>query len=382
MNDLTQRFERLVSKAPSASLAPSRTLGKQQTQKGKRDEFVEERKGRRPRPLRLDVRFKLLQNPPSTLKEVLSKYCLQEIALLHWMQKRPILVGDYQTIERALSRINAHEIKSLPVVDKNKIVIGVIDIMDITKSIVDAINTHGVSEITTPYQGKVRSDFMTKSVGSLLAERKKPTYVASNELSLLVATQYLVSTGQERFMIVDRKVPTDVAKQTQPEELLDGILTQSDVVKFLAQNTVLLRQEPVFQKTLRELNLGERKPLIFHHKEITSKAYITMAEKEISSAAVVDDEGVLIDNISVSDLKGLNRRNCVVLSSALEEFLRRDWKRGWWLKPICVQPSDTLFFVILQFVSSSVHNMYLVDRDEKPIGEVSLEDVLKVLITI
>jgi CBS domain-containing protein len=306
-----------------------------------------ERKGRRPRALTLDTRAKLLQNPPKRLKDVLEKFCLQELALAHWLEKRPILVGDFQTLERALSRINAHEIRSLPVVDKNKIVIGLIDIIDITRSIAESLRTMGdVHAQTSSFQpGKFRNDFMSKTVGSLLAEKKTKAYVAANHVSILLATQYLVATNQERFMIVDREVEGNVSEQKQPEEYLDGLITQSDVIKFLAQNSVLMRQEPLFQKTLRELNLGQRKPLILSHSEISSDAFIEMADKGFDSAAVVDDSGKLIANISAADLKGLTRRNCVILSDPLDNFLNRDWRRGWWAKPICVDLNDPLFFV-------------------------------------
>jgi predicted transcriptional regulator len=146
-----------------------------------------ERKGRRPRALTLDTRAKLLQNPPKRLKDVLEKFCLQELALAHWLEKRPILVGDFQTLERALSRINAHEIRSLPVVDKNKIVIGLIDIIDITRSIAESLRTMGdVHAQTSSFQpGKFRNDFMSKTVGSLLAEKKTKAFVAANHVSFV-----------------------------------------------------------------------------------------------------------------------------------------------------------------------------------------------------
>jgi len=338
---------------------------------------------RRPRGLTLEVRSKHLANPPNTLREVLSKYCLQELALSNWLVKRPILVGDFQTIERALSRINAHSIRSLPVVDKNKIVIGLIDIMDITKSIAESLRTMGdVHEVTAVLSqpGKARSDFMTKSVGSLLGE--KQYFVASNQMSLIDAVQYMVELDQERFMIVDRPVMGNVEKFTKPEESLDGMVTQADVVRFLAQNAALLRMEPIFQMSLRDLGIGSRTPLIVSQHEIASKAFIEMYEHRSDFAAVVDDYGRLMDTISASDLKGLNRSNCVSLSQTLDQFVNRDWKRGWWAKPITVELTDPLFFVVFQFVSSGVHRLYIVDSDGKPIGEVNHMDILKVLLRI
>lgn len=73
--------------------------------------------------------------------------------------------------------------------------------------------------------------FRSKVVGSLLAEKKTKAYVAANHVSILLATQYLVATNQERFMIVDREVEGNVSEQKQPEEYLDGLITQADVIK-------------------------------------------------------------------------------------------------------------------------------------------------------
>lgn len=85
----------------------------------------------------------------------------------------------------------------------------------------------------------------------------------------------------------------------------------------------------------------------------------------------------------------------MILSDPLDNFLNRDWRRGWWAKPICVDLDDPLFFVVLQFVSSKVHRyaktseylyiyifrMYIVDRG-KLIGEVNHLDVLKILLKV
>jgi len=347
-------------------------------------EGLDQKKGRRPRPITPETRTKLLQNPPKTLREVLEKFCLQELALAHWLQKRPILVGDFQTLERALSRINAHEIRSLPVVNKDKIVIGCVDVMDLTRSIADSLKTMG--DQTTAQQsfekGKMRNDFMSKSVSSLLTPDKKKCYVAANHISLLLAIEYLVRTGQERFLIVDRDVSGNVSEQNQPEEFLDGIVTQADCIKFLAENISLLRQEPLFQKTLNELGLGRRRPYTISHNEQAANAFIDMADRGFDSAAVVDDNGKLKACISASDLKGLTRRNCVILTETVEDFLNRDWKRGWWTRPLTVDLNDPLFFVVLQFVSSKVHRMYICTDDGTPTGEVNLLDILKILLQI
>jgi hypothetical protein len=78
-------------------------------------------------------------------------------------------------------------------------------------------------------------------------------------------------------------------EQSQPEEFLDGICTQADVVRFLAENTALLRKEPLFQRryvmilhdvnlifSLAELNLAQRKPYVLPHDAISGQAFIEM----------------------------------------------------------------------------------------------------------
>jgi CBS domain-containing protein len=232
---------------PSSVPKPSKQQKKVQTipQEDKEQDMSDsEKKGRRPRALTLDTRMLLLRDLPTTLKGILDKYCLQEMALQHWLHKRPILVGDFQTIERALSRINAHEIRSLPVVNKDKIVVGLVDIMDIANSISESLKS--LSELDEESAGKIRNEFMTTTVGNLLTQGKKKVFVASNRLTLMHAIECLVSTNQERVMIVDRDVEGFVAEQSQTEEFLDGMCTQADVVRFLSQNAALLRQDPHF----------------------------------------------------------------------------------------------------------------------------------------
>jgi len=62
--------------------------------------------------------------------------------------------------------------------------------------------------------------------------------------------------------------------------------------------------------------------------------------------------------------------------------VNRDWKRGWWVKPIVVELTDPLFFIVFQFVSSGVHRLYLVDKEGKPVSEVNHMDILKIILQI
>jgi len=339
------------------------------------DEFRKE--GRKPKGLTLEQRLERFAQSPRTLREVLEKFTLQEMALERWLAKRPVLIGDFQTLERALSRINAHEIRSLPVVNESKVVIGMIDIVDIANDIAESLKNLGIA-VDDHFEGRTRNDFMTKSVGSLLEKRSKP-YLASNQLSLFDTTIHFVRTGQDRFMIVDRIVNGDVAQQLGAEERLDGIVTQSDVIRFLAQNIALLREETLFQKTVEEMGLGKNAPLKFYDVEIARNAFIQMAEEGVSTACVISGDGKLIGNLNTSDLKGLNRRNCLALSLNVGDFLNRDWRRAWWSKPVCISLKDPLYVVVLLFVACKQHRLFILDNQGCPIGEISQMDIIKLI---
>jgi CBS domain-containing protein len=332
-------------------------------------------RSRRPASIHLARRLELLANPPETLKGVFENYQVGEIALCNWLRKRPVLISDTQTIERALSRINAHEVHSLPVVDMNKDVIGVIDILDITLGI-------ALSLKNKPVQVKVRNEFMMRTVGSLFLQKHTKSYVISNRSSLWEAAEKLVQSNQERFLIVDREVQGEVEAQTQPEPHVDGILTASDILRFLTQNVYLMRKEPLMMKKLKDLGLGTRTPKTCYLSDIAGHVFTVMGETGCAGVAVLNNEGKLHANLSASDLKGLTRKNVNILSGTVENYILRDRKRGWWVKPVVVTMEETLISAVLQFVCAKCHRMYIVDEDFHPIGEISHHDILKELMKI
>jgi CBS domain-containing protein len=368
-----QEYETDGDEVPARRSSGEKEKTSQRPGESQIDDQSQASSGRRPTSISLERRLQLLQQPPKNLREVLENYLVMELALSNWVKKRPVLIGDTRTLERALSRINNHEILSLPVVDSNKSVIGIIDVLDLA----DAVNHALKGKSTVNVQNRIRSDFMGRTIGNLLGQKQSKIYVISQHTSLLAAAQHLVELKQERFLIVERKIQGDVAELTDPEATgVDGLLTQSDILRFLAQNLVLLSQESHFQKSLRDLDLGIRKPKIVSLTDNVAQIFMEMGSSGLHGAAVVDNQGKLFASISVSDLKGMTRRNCVMLNSNIDEFLKRDRKRGWWVRPITVEASCSLYQLILMFAASKIHRIYLVDNEGKPTGEINHADVL------
>jgi CBS domain-containing protein len=329
----------------------------------------------RPRPLPLEKRKQLLENKPKTLKETFQAELVEEIAFINWKRKRLVLIGSERFLERALSRINSHNIQCLPVVsDQGKGIIGTIDVLDIIQQLIDTFDKNADRTI----QQSLRRDFMNRPVSSLLSQN---SYVISSAASLYMAIGYMIKLNQDRFVVVDRKVEGDVQQLSlnNPEMDVDGLFTLHDVVRFLVQNSLLMRQEPDFHKSLHELGLGQNQPKIVKHSVIAADAFRQIGRNCCMGLAVVDDNGSLIGNLSASDLKGVTRNNCPILNSSVQEFITRDQKRGWWERPISIDLNDSLYHTIHQFVSLGIHRMYVVDDQHRPIGEVSLRDVMNVV---
>jgi len=295
---------------------------------------------------------------------------IEEICWLNTRRKRLVLITDTRLVERALSRINAHGVHSLPVVaSSGGGIMGTIDVLDIIHSLIDSIEKNPGQSL----QQNMRRDFMVREVGTLVTRK---TYVISASCSVYTALSHLLRLQENSFLVVNRHVDGDVAQLTTPDMDVVGIFALSDGLYYLVQNSMLLKDEPIFRKSLTELGLGKNPPQTVSAKDNVAESFKKIDRLSHGGLAVVDDQGCLVGNLSATDLKGVTRNNCPILNSTNEEFLSRDQKRPWWTRPICVDVNDSLYHTLHQFNSFQVHRMYVVDRSGKPIGEVTHRDVL------
>jgi len=355
-----------IDEQHQTTLSPQ--TGPKSGQKGGQGQSVG--KMNRPKPLPIEKRRQLLMNKPDNLRDTFLSEPVEEIAFINWKRKRLVLIGEDRLVERALSRINSHNIHSIPVVSSSgKGVIGTIDILDIIHALIAAIDKNASSSI----QQTLRRDFMNQKVSNLLS---KKSYVISNEANLHQAVKCMLDYEQDRFVVVNRKIESVVQQFTQSEMDVDGIFTLSDVLKFLVSNSMLMRKEELFNKSIKELGLGKSEPKKFFYKDCVADAFREIGRLCSDGLAIVDENGVLVGNLSASDLKGVTRNNCPILNNTVEDFLNRDQKRGWWERPFCLDLNDSLYHTVHQFVSTGIHRAYIVDDQGKPIGEVNHRDIL------
>jgi predicted transcriptional regulator len=323
----------------------------------------------RPTPVSHARRTEVKGGGASSLSEVLTQIPVQQIAMDNFIRKRLVLVGVSQPLEKALSRINTHNILSLPVVDDlTKDVIGLLDVLDIIATMSEAF-----SQTITMQQ---RRSVMRREISEVLKKHTKPIYMVAEASSLMDAIKHFANINDQRMLIVQREVPEKVCELKQGESTVCSLLTQSDILRFIGQNIEWMKREPVFQKTLRELDLGSRKPITLNQSVAAREAFNKIHDEGREGIALVDNDGKLVANLSASNIKGIRRQSFHLLQLSCDEFLLRDRRRGWWSLPICVNLDNTLEHVVLQFVVTQVHRLYIVDNEGKPTGEVTPTDVL------
>jgi len=272
-----------------------------------------------------------------------------------------------------------HGFLSVPVLQKRgSKYYGSVDLLDIVHNVID---TFGKSKLESSedYWELVRGDeeFQDRFINKIMVyplSRRNPFHPITKGYSLFAVMELLAREhGLHRVPIIDN----------YEHRRLIGMITQSHLVKFLFDNLELMGE-----KKNKPLNLV---PEIF--KEVASvrddanaiDSFKIMIEKAISGVAVVDSNGKLTGNISARDLKAISTDGRMFwrLFETNKNFLAKvkqtDKERP--SRVVFVKQSDTLETAIKLLAEHQLHHIFLVDEHSKPIGVISLKDILLQIIS-
>jgi len=104
-----------------------------------------------------------------------------------------------------------------------------------------------------------------------------------------------------------------------------------------------------------------------------------MRENGASAVAIVDDDGKLVDVLSVSDLRliGHDLTKLERVTRTVEEFSSFKTTK---VAPVVVYACDTVAYVTQRLLENKIHRLYVVDGENKPIGVVTLGDFLHLFV--
>jgi len=152
-------------------------------------------------------------------------------------------------------------------------------------------------------------------------------------------------------------------------------LSQSRVVKFISENIHCFDFASTRIKALKQI-LYPTAPICVLNTDTINHALHVIKDKKISAVGVVDKEGKLVGNFSVKDIRGFLLELTSVFALHVQDFLTALPKKAEVGYPICVTEETTVEELITKIVYAGVHRVYVVDLLHKPMGCISLTNIL------
>jgi len=265
----------------------------------------------------------------------------------------------------------SNNILSCPVYDAaTKTYTGFLDVRDLVSSIIFAHEEQG---LTTATFNDRWNELMLRgmqrfgtAVSVTYLSRRNPFRPMTANASLLAVARAL-STQLHRVPIVDEN------------GRCVSILSQSLMIQFLNAHKDELKDE--LRQTVGQLQLGLCKVLSVASDASAWTAFKTLEVNSVSGIAIVDRDGKLVGNTSARDLKFfVLNRGTLSLDAPIQVYLARIRQRDIdeARHPSCSIGLGTPIGHCLGLLSATgYHRVFIVDANAKPIGVVSITDILR-----
>lgn len=273
-----------------------------------------------------------------------------------------------------------HE-RYLGLFDMTDVVWAALQMEEISTAPLPAIGEDNASPgATTPFDASFlhlvtsHAFFKTRKVADVLRTFRTGPFVALAEsCTVLDAALVMGKYGQHRLMVVD-----------ESSSVLTNVITQSALVRFLANKELLGKMAPVVGKTLSELGLGSSgKVYSVDIDDAVVSAFTILAEQHVSAVAVLDGGGRIVGTISNRDARVIatSQQPLAILHGPVRSLFKAAAQSSVDIRhpSISASTTDTLGFVIEKLAATRIHRVFVAGPDGVPTGVVSLTDVLGAL---
>jgi len=290
--------------------------------------------------------------------------------LVYW--KRPLIAAAFEdTIEQVLVAMKQSNITAVAVCHHNQTdkhqekFKGIVSTLDIVTFI--AFGLFAVDK-PKPSDREIEKAFSTP-IGNLLGvhEEGKKLWMVEDELEVKRLLE-VMAKGIHRVIV----------------NMGDGtyrMCSQRDVVNFL-----LLTKDPDHQRC--NLDLRTKLSVALSKCEMEGRELETMKldwtaldgfrkmeQRGVPALAVVDDDGVLLDCLSASDLRGMTRETVTDILLPVQDFLRQQKSRQNCMLAT-LGNNDSIQEALMKFVVTRCHRLWRVDDSLKLKGIISLSDII------
>jgi CBS domain-containing protein len=304
--------------------------------------------------------------------------------------RTPIVIESTTEPWDAFHTLVQNKILSAPVKGEEGYV-GILKVGDLMEGVISAIQDreHVEKEHRQKHQGHVKLPKQSsREFLEAVCSRQRKEADGSSVLTttfLCRRNTFVPVQLSDRFQTVLRALTTKgihMVPVMNAEGDVAACVSQSSVIPFLKKHAERLSH--LFSKTVQELKLGTSPVISISDKAPAIEAFKIMSQHRISGMAVVDEEGVLIGNISASDIKlFLDVPRSKIMQLPVQEFvnrIRRDTPSAKTRIPVVAVPnSATLGKVIAKFAATRLHRVFVV-ANQKPFACISLRDILLALL--
>ncbi|KAI7867976.1 hypothetical protein BDF14DRAFT_1798257 [Spinellus fusiger] len=249
--------------------------------------------------------------------------------------------------------------------------------VDFVVSSAEVDSLEQAKDVSTEIHAILRLANQGKSVPVKLASdlsHKNAFYSLMPETTLLSAVEEF-GCGTHRVCVMN------------PQGTLKGILSQSVVLRYLHEHQ---KQFPeivaLFNKTLRELHLGETPVISVSSDATVLEALSLMNTHGISSLAVLGPMGVVLGNISLTDVKHVIKsyryqllwKTCFQCVSLVRTQQGIDDGQDR-LPVFDVRLDTTLGLTVAKLLATKTHRVWVTDERDRAAGVVSLTDIMRTI---
>jgi len=278
------------------------------------------------------------------------------------------------TVEYAIEKLTKLHITSAPVIEENKNIYGLVDVLDLltflvktaTKTLVDEISGESRKLNTDDMQmlRKRSKDFNLAEVRDLVDySHRNPFVTLFEDQTVKEALGLFSEKGVHRLIVLKRA-----------DKSLAGILSQTNVIFALSSQGYWEQ----FLKPVSELTHKSDKLITIPQAELAIDGFIKMHENNLSSIAVLGYKDDLIGNLSAADIR-FGALDFTHLLRSVRDYLqmtRQEESKPYNFLVSC-SPNTSIADAIKMMEKEKVHRIYLIDEMKKPLSVVSFTDILK-----
>jgi CBS domain-containing protein len=152
-----------------------------------------------------------------------------------------------------------------------------------------------------------------------------------------------------------------------------GIITHMDIVKFLVRKWDLFPKEMIEKLGMQMMT---KNPILINLHENLGASLRRLATYHFGGTAVVNNQGEIVANLSITDVKGATPEDLKrYLTLSVETFLHETKKDLLKLTVVCTEDAR-LFDIAKLMQQNHIHRVHIVDKAKKPLGVLTTTDLM------